>query len=577
MASKPLIGIIISFCVMLIVSWRRWTSPIIDSGREMDLPLRLLEGELLYRDIHYLYPPFSPYFNAQLYRIFGVHLDLLLVSGVVCSALIVLISYRVARRLLAPPEAATAMLAVIVLCIFKPAGNLISPYAFSALYGAIFALAALLFSLRYSEKGKRRELIAAGIFIGLAAITKQEFALAGSITLMVMLFYQHRAGLHRMMVDLSVAALPAAIVAVPCYLLLFYLVGWRTLVQDCHLFYTHMPASLIFYNGHRTGLTRPLFSFIQMTGAAAVVTSALSAIILLSDRTRKFFNIAGIIFLNSLIVVFTIKLIAGKQWDGSPLRAIPLMLLAMILWEWRRNHSPALLIISVYSLAVLFRVTLRVPSGGAFGGYFLPTALILFSYLFLKALPQALERWTKDSITVRTARLIGQALLLSTLIVTAIVFGVRYRKNFTYEISTPRGSLLVRRSSGSAIAEALNFIETETKPGEAIAVLPEGSDLSFLAGRRMPLRHQILIPGLMSEEDERRAITKLEEEGVRYVLIVNRPMREFGAEAFGRDFYRTLGQWVDDHYRLVKVCGQISDEDLEIGDQPFFIKIYMKR
>src|SRR5262249_26091172 len=40
------------FAAMLSVSWWRWTSPIADSGREMDLPLRLINGELLYRDIH---------------------------------------------------------------------------------------------------------------------------------------------------------------------------------------------------------------------------------------------------------------------------------------------------------------------------------------------------------------------------------------------------------------------------------------------------------------------------------------------------------------------------------------------
>jgi hypothetical protein len=59
---------------------------------------------------------------------------------------------------------------------------------------------------------------------------------------------------------------------------------------------------------------------------------------------------------------------------------------------------------------------------------------------------------------------------------------------------------------------------------------------------------------------------------VRYVLIVNRPMREFGAEAFGRDFYTTLGHWIDDHYRVVKVFGASSGTNPQIGDPKFFIK-----
>src|SRR5262249_58374212 len=87
-----------------------------------------------------------------------------------------------AGGLTTPPEAALAVIAVILVCVFKPAGNLIWPYAFAALYGMVFALGALLFALRHSENEKRRELIAAGVLIGLAAITKQEFALAGAIT-----------------------------------------------------------------------------------------------------------------------------------------------------------------------------------------------------------------------------------------------------------------------------------------------------------------------------------------------------------------------------------------------------------
>ncbi len=604
-------AIFVAFIAMLFVSWRRWTSPIADSGREMDLPLRLLRGEMLYRDVSYLYPPFSPYFNSQLYRFFGAHLDVLHASAIVCSAIIVALCYRIARRLLLPAEAAIASVAVIFFCIFKPAGNLISPYAFAALHGMIFALGALLMTLRIirlriADCGLRIDenpqsairnpqssnpqssnprsaiktsLIGAGALIGLAAITKQEFALTAALTVIAGLIYLHRSKIKRLTADLLVVGIPAAMIALPVYGLLFYLIGWQTLVEDCHLFYTHLPASLVFYNKHRTGLDHPLFSLMQMLGATAVAVAALSAIVLLSDRTRRTMNRAGVVFAVSLLAVFAIKLLSGKQWDGGPLRALPILLLAFVVFEWRRRKSDgaALFIISAYSLAILARVSLRVPSGGAFGGYFLPTSLIIFCYLFLRALPQTLERWTKDRLSAQRAKMIGQGLLILLLIVAAIVFSIRFRKNFNFEIKAERGHFFAPKSSGREINEALKFIEQETKPGEAIVVLPEGSDLAFLTGRRAPLRHQILIPGLMSEKDEQDAIAKLQQEQVHYVLIVNRPMREFGAEAFGRDFYTTLGRWIDDHYRIVKVIGAPAETNLQIGDPRFFIKVLQRR
>jgi len=96
---NPQSAIALIFAAMLAVSWRRWISPITDSGREMDLPLRLMNGELLYRDVHYLYPPFSPYFNSLLYRIFGAHLDVLQAGGAICAVLVVLICYRIGQGL----------------------------------------------------------------------------------------------------------------------------------------------------------------------------------------------------------------------------------------------------------------------------------------------------------------------------------------------------------------------------------------------------------------------------------------------------------------------------------------------
>src|SRR5258707_15688715 len=131
---RPQYAVVLVYAVMFFASWRRWTTLIVDCGRETDLPLRLLNGEMLYRDVHYIYPPFSPYFNSFLYRVFGVHLDTLIVSGVAFSILLVFLCYKIFRRLMPATETAIATSFVVVLCVFKPSGNLIFPYSFAALH-----------------------------------------------------------------------------------------------------------------------------------------------------------------------------------------------------------------------------------------------------------------------------------------------------------------------------------------------------------------------------------------------------------------------------------------------------------
>jgi len=588
MFRNPQSAIALVFATMLAISWRRWISPVADSGREMDLPLRLMNGELLYRDVHYLYPPLSPYLNSLLYRIFGAHLDVLQACGAICAVLVVWMCYRIARRLMTPSESALAVIAVILVCVFKPTGNLIWPYAFAALHSMVFALGALLLALRYARNEKRGELVAAGVLIGLAAITKQEFALAAACAVAAAVVWLRRADFKRGATDLALAAAPAALIALPVYAALLAFIGRKIIVEDCHLFYTHLPASLVYYNAQRAGLDFPLISFAQMIGAAAVGVAMLSAAALLGvvpgrprparpARQAKWLWIA---LDCALLVALAIRLIAGAEWDGSPMRALPFLSLGMIVVGWRRREQEAggaLFIIAVYSLAVLARVALRVPSGGAFGGFFLPTSLILFCHLFLRAAPEVIGRWAQDLSTARRARLVGAGMLIALLLATAVVYAARYRLNFNYALKTPRGEFFVRPQIGEAFREALDFIAERTTPYDAIAVLPEGSDLAFLGERRMALRLQIFLPGFLDDRGERAEIARLQASGARYALIVSRPMHEFGADIFGRDYFTTLGRWIDEHYQLVKVCGESRDEMSRDGDSTFFVKIFEQR
>src|SRR5262249_11459158 len=189
-----------------------------------------------------------------------------------------------------------------------------------------------------------------------------------------------------------------------------------------HLFYTHLPASLVSYNAQRAGLDFPLFSFAQMIGAAAVGVAMLCAAALLGGVPRGLRQAGRAKWLwialdGALLVALAIRLIAGEDWDGSPMRALPVLSLGMIVIAGRRREEEAgggaLFIVAVYSLAVLARVALRVPSGGAFGGFFLPTSLILFCHLFLRTAPQVAGRWARDLSTARRTRLVGAWMLIA--------------------------------------------------------------------------------------------------------------------------------------------------------------------
>ena len=64
---------------------------------------------------------------------------------------------------------------------------------------------------------------------------------------------------------------------------------------------------------------------------------------------------------------------------------------------------------------------------------------------------------------------------------------------------------------------------------------------------------------------------------MKFIFLLNRPTREFGCAAFGRDCYRDLMGWIESHYDVIAVFGDGATAASEIGDPIFFIKGYRRK
>ncbi|HXO28487.1 MAG TPA: hypothetical protein VOA80_14155, partial [Thermoanaerobaculia bacterium] len=89
---------VLAAAAALAASWQSWIDPFVDSGREMDVPWRLLQGERLYGDITYYYGPVGPWVSTLALRLLGSDwLSLELVCAAL-SALIFVLLFRLTRR-----------------------------------------------------------------------------------------------------------------------------------------------------------------------------------------------------------------------------------------------------------------------------------------------------------------------------------------------------------------------------------------------------------------------------------------------------------------------------------------------
>ncbi|HWP45428.1 MAG TPA: hypothetical protein VNO14_19470 [Blastocatellia bacterium] len=609
--------IAVSFIFGLAVSWERWGNLLVDCGREMNQPLRLAEGQMLYSDVRHIYGPLSPYLNAALYRVFEPSLYVLYGDGIVTAIIIIALVYWLSRQLLDRAAAAAAALSVMWLCAFKQAGNYILPYSYSALHGCALGLATLALVLRFAQLISSHRalsapracllLLSAGVCAGLTLLAKTEMGLAAVLTGLVAVIISAYPNLKRAASLAALFSVAAGLPVTSVYAIIGVQVGFHVLSNESYLFFQNLPAELVYYNRRMSGFDQPLLSLAGMIGAA-IRTAALAAVVasialLLAHRRKKAVEpkiaLAGArltdagrisysqlwMMLAGSLILLALPLGGHMQWEKGPYLAMPLFLAAMLiaaLMQYQKQlsknrylnpHTLAIIIISTYALASLARMLLRVRSGGAYSSYLLPASVIMFTYCWTGPF----VKMFRESHSRKLARNLALGLLFVWIAATMAVMSYRFRSTRTYQISTARGTIFAPADLGRSLDEAIAFINRETAPGEPIAVMPEGTSLSFLTERPNPLREEITTPGYLDAEGERRAIERLKVTNTRLVFITNRATPEFGPAVFGKDYCQTLMRWIEENFEQCAVFGPDHTPDLQIGNSTFFIRAYRKK
>lgn len=577
--------LLILFAVMSAVSWQMWANPVIDGGREMNAPLRLLRGETIYSQVYYLYGPVAPLFNAFLYKLLGIHLNTLYAAGMAGSLLLVLLIFHLARGFMSTVESLLAAAAVLLLCIFKQAGNIVFPYSYAALYGTLLGTFALAAQIDFLRSNRSVSLIAGGALSGLALCCKMEFgfaAIASLLTAVIVTQPQQRAR------TAWIGLASTAVVPLFIYGLLLTKIPAESLIKDTFMLPGTIPAELVYYNKLVLGWNYPGQTLRELISALALLCGLAGFLALIGIRmaggsilsarsarpVRRFWWMTGIGFGLILAHIMFFR----THWDMNPLRALPVLFLIMIGYYVRKRSgisntdvsAHALLLVSVYSLVVLARVIVRVPGGGGYGGGLLPVPLMLFVYMAtaefpIFAMPVKAERYRRRAVAV---------LLSVGLLATVGVLVFRLTHNSYTWLHTSRGDLRQPPSITLAMSQTLDLLARNSSAGDYVLALPEGSSLNFLAERPAPLRYEVVTPGFLSEAEEQRAIRTVQEKNVEFVLLLNRPTSEFGPGAIGRDYCRTLMGWIEENYSPVAVFGEKVTPEIQIGDPSFFIKCY---
>jgi hypothetical protein len=179
--------VFLAFAVVctLVVSWRKWPDPLVDFGRELYLPWRLSEGDVLYRDIDHLYGPLSHYFNAWVFRIFGTGMMKIVgINLLIYCASLSLIYYEVRLGWGRLAAFIGSMLFILLFSFsqFVAIGNynFATPYAHETTHGFFIIVLLTLIWSSWLSNPRLWKILIAGILCGSSVLLKAEIMIAAA-------------------------------------------------------------------------------------------------------------------------------------------------------------------------------------------------------------------------------------------------------------------------------------------------------------------------------------------------------------------------------------------------------------
>jgi hypothetical protein len=478
----------------------------VDEGQLAAIADRLARGEVLYRDIYTGIFPGVYHAAAALLAVFGDDLLVLRRAQLAVNAATALLLWLVARRVARPAFAALAPALYLELVVFDFPGLSMLNYSPLAM---LFALAALWAVLRWQERGRFADAVAAGLCLGLCGLVKQNFGALAGLAVLVGL----AAGSRAAAAGAGSRALSRALAGVA--------LGGTAVVA---------PALLAFA---AAGALGPLVDATLLTLGASQLEAFRDP---LPPLLGPHPDDARFVFLYTPAALFN-YLVRGETLLG--LSISPGLRGAAI----RLAYGGALATLAAGALAALFTARSEAPAERAA----LRGAVAFGLLLFLGIFPSAI--WSHlafvgapvllvfSALAERVDRVLasaaprgalawraGLASLAAGGAVASAAISLDVARWYPEPLGIARATLRVAPAQRAVLRDATRFLEACARPGEPVFAAPDIPVVYFLASRANATRYDLVIPGNVSGP---AIVAELERRSVRCAVYNPRMYAQF--------------------------------------------------
>jgi hypothetical protein len=589
------LGCVLVFLTML--SWRRWADMLIDFGLQLYIPWRISGGAVLYRDLAYMTGgPLSQYFDAFLFRVFGVSLLTLVLANLALLALLLALVYRCFYEAADQLTALVCCLAILLAFAFGQYSDYgvfsyVTPYCEEIYHGLILSIAAVALLAKWTATRRSSAALAAGFCCGLVFLTKPEVFVAAAAAVLASLILAWRVT-GRSSAAFKGLGLMVLSGSVPLLAFLAYFLRFANFQQSlrwtCGAWAPMLNGAVSkspFYKWCM-GLQNPgpaphLYRMFGNYLVLALIVWLCALVFRRRGQTRR----------DAFVFLLTAAPLAWLSWQYDwveGVHCLPLVCLTMLaLLVWRAGKAgwnPSFVFMAlwtVFSLVLLAKLGLW-PRLWHYGFVLAMPAFLTGICLLVHLAPALLQRF---GVAANWWRALACILLLTGCLQLILFSKFNYQKR-TVQVAEGADMLYTIRpevdangilkgdahsANGAIMGAALSWMEANTSSNSTMAVIPAGVMLNYMLRRPNPTPYLRWNPPEMAVYGQSNMIRAVEQSKPDYILLVGMDTSEFGVDYFGdtESFGRELVQWIHRAYQPVCLVGHDWNKDHQFGIEVF--------
>lgn len=569
---------VVPFLILLPMAWGRTGDVVVDSFHDLTVAMRLQQGEILYRDIAYLYGPVGAFAVWLWSAIAGFSVGSYLLLCAVMALLELHLADRLARPFLAPVGRMFLLLGILGTFTFHSElfGRLM-PYSLSAFLAELLFLFFLerLVASRQAGTGHGAPL-AAGLAAGILLHTKLEFGLVASGAMVLDFLVERMVPSGDRLLRHRTNMWIGWLMGIAGGFLLVHALG-----SDVHSYVSNINPfpfltsaagrNLAVFAGGITSGSRMLdvAAFAVLTASVMLVPAGvLWCFVQRSVRTVVLLLGAVVIvtvWRSRLPVVLGYTVLTGAT-------VFLLLAVAALVPDVRKNAASRTRLLVVLPAAALLARSPAALAPGLFGSFYLLPALVIGVML-----SGEWGRWLGFFWPRRSA----QAVAAGFCLYAAWGFGENLSrfKVKTYAVAPGLLPFMTDGNRARVVGGAIDYLARRVKPGDMLAVVPQ-EPVFYFALQAMPVfPDHNFIAHVVRGEPMQELADRLRAVGPRYAVVSNRPYREGGLGEFGNSYAFEIQAVLDSHYHLAAVFGR---EKLPagavvtgaLGDPYYSVRIY---